>query len=562
MNGQLNNPADYATLETAPVKTGLSAATAIVVSSTIINILELSVPLAILLIYDRVIPNGTTTSLAALLTATTVAVAINLALRLARIGIIARVNAKYEDRTRDHVMQRLLSGRFPARRGVPLSRVVSGLNSGDLISNVKLLRLQSWVDLPFGILFLTLITSIGGWLALIPVALAGLFFAATLLLARSMAKVTKTFSSSNDERQHYFGEVLNNIHSAKSMAVELPLVGGFIDHQARRSTAARDRLFVNAIGRDLYGLFSNLAVAAVIVIGTLLALDGHLSLGSLAACTLLAGRALEPLQTIYRLILQQAQLGTMNETLHPIVHNEQESLTTSAAHDIWTNAPDINISQLRVKHAQSSAYVIDGLDLTLAGGEILSISGDRGCGKTLLAQSMIGMFSSDGRVEIGGIAVTPETATRIRAHTAYLSNNVEVPGGDLTSVLTLGDQTLWTHAFELSRQIGLDEVVSRLPEGYDTVVEFGDTSLPIGVRQQISIVRALVRNPRLVIFDDAVQNIDASTEIRLTNLLARLKGSTTIVLISDKLGFQNIADRKLILTQGRLAAAIMPREVK
>ena len=112
-------------------------------------------------------------------------------------------------------------------------------------------------------------------------------------------------------------------------------------------------------------------------------------------------------------------------------------------------------------------------------------------------------------------------------------------------------------ALRLAGELGLDEYVARMPQGYETVIDSSaHDQLPGGVRQRVAVIRALVRKPRIVLFDEANTALDMESDLKLKALLRRLKGGTTLVLVSYRPSLLDLADRRFELADGLLVPRV------
>ncbi len=202
-------------------------------------------------------------------------------------------------------------------------------------------------------------------------------------------------------------------------------------------------------------------------------------------------------------------------------------------------------------------------DLVIPGGEIVAISGDRGSGKSSLARALLGMTPVDGALHVGGIDVAGPAAAELRIRTGYLPRLPQLPAGRLIDVLTGGAEDLYADVRYLAHLIGLDEVIKRLPAGYDTMLRPDATGeLSAGIRQQIAICRMLARKHKFIIADDTTCALDAATELRFANVVKMLAGEATVVLLTDRPSLRAIANRRFDLSGGGLALLPNVREVR
>lgn len=534
------------------------AQVSIFLASAAINILAISIPISALLIYDRVLPNGVIPTLGVLLSGLVVIIGFDTALRLARNAILTRAGARLDHIQRDWIMRQLLKQRRPASGGLPLAHLTSAMSAGGALREYRFLRIQAIVDIPFGVAFLLTFVFIGGWLALIPAAACVIFALVTLAIAFHNERAAHVLYRHEQERLEFAGRIFADLPSVHALAAEIPIVDKFVQFQIRRASDLRNQIFGTALGRDIYSMFSQVLVGSVVLAGTLAVLNGQLSLGGLAACTLLAGRALEPLQTAFLLLAQSRQRHVAEAEIGTYLQAGQtvEELASLSAPRLWDHAPGIKIAGLTIARTADTKPLLENLDLDVEPGEVVMIKGDRGEGKTTLARAMLGMVPTAGKIRIGGILVDRTSADTIRRNVTYLSRDPDLPSGRLIDVLTDGDEDTYADVRYLSHLTGLDDAVKRLPAGYDTVFRPDIITLPAGFRQQLAIVRGLAKKHKLIVVDDATFVLDAVTEMRLVQLIKMLKGEATFVLFTDRPSFRVLADKHFVLVNGGVVAAM------
>ncbi|QIE56691.1 ATP-binding cassette domain-containing protein [Pikeienuella piscinae] len=538
----------------ASYRFGVSARLAVLSASVMINMLAIAIPLAALLIYDRVLPNGVIPTLTVLAIGVVVVIMIDATLRLARNAIVTRIGAREDHFRRCEIVGRLLRQRSAPAGGLSAAQLSAALAATSTLREYRHLKIQAIVDIPFGLAFLVLLAAIGGPLALIPASACLLFALLTYIMAFRSERVARDLQHDEQEKRGLADQVFGNLHLVNTLAAEIPLIDRFVKLQLRRSGAMRTSGFRAMLTRDIHAVFPQVLVGSVVVAGALAVFNGDLTLGGLAACTLLAGRAMEPLQTGFQLLSQsrlhrvaKAEIANQTDETEPL-----ETIADGAREPLWETAPEIRIRRLSVTPDAGLEPQLRNLDLQIEPGEVVAISADRGQGKTVLARALLGLVEVSGSISIGGVLVERTTADLLRRNITYVSRTPELRSGSLVDVLTDGDEEAYADVRYLSHLLGLDDAVKRLPAGYDTVINSEATTLPAGTRQQMAIVRGLARNNKVIILNEATFALDAGAEMRLAQLLRMLKGEATMILLTDRPALRALADRQLKLVDGGL----------
>jgi ATP-binding cassette subfamily C protein LapB len=186
-------------------------------------------------------------------------------------------------------------------------------------------------------------------------------------------------------------------------------------------------------------------------------------------------------------------------------------------------------------------------------------------GKSTLLRLAAGLLDPDaGDVTLGGTPLGELAPGTIARHVGYVPQQTALFRGSLMENLTMfeSDRTSIERATRLSAELGLDAHVMRLAQGYDTMADDEGVFLPRGVLQRITIVRALVRSPRIVLFDDANTAFDQEADLQLRRMFHRLKQEgCALVLVSHRPSLLSMADRSYVLSNGSLLAAPRPAPV-
>ncbi len=532
----------------------VGAGAAVCVASVLINLLSIAAPLTALLVYDRVLMNDGRATLAILVAGAAGAILAEAVLRLIRAAIVSRASAHADFVARNDVMGALL--RRPARPGrrLALAEVTGALTAVGAIRELRLARLMALVDLPFGLAFLVLVGLIGGWAVALPagVCLAFLLVVGIVALAGQQARRQ---AQRADRRRATFAEAVGrSLHGIAVIAAQVPVADRFVHNQLARSGAQGRQTFVDLLSRDVTTTFSQVLIGSVVVAGALTVLGGGLSLGGLAACTLLAGRSLEPLQSCVQLLHLRRRARLARETLGPLAAGSRAAARPTARGG-WDAPPDIRFEEAAIAADGGFAPVVTARDIAISGGEIVTVSGDRGAGKTSLGLALLGMVPVEGTLSVGGIDATGPDAVAIRSQAGYLPRLPQLPAGRLLDILTDGSEKLYADVRYLAHLVGLDETVKRLPAGYDTILRAtGSPELSAGVRQQIAICRILAKKRKLIVADEPTAVLDAATELRFASVVRMLAGEATLVLLTDRPSLKSVSSRRFELSGGRLTA--------
>jgi ATP-binding cassette subfamily C protein len=326
---------------------------------------------------------------------------------------------------------------------------------------------------------------------------------------------------------------------------------------AKQMTALDLSFWISGASR-FFRLFTQIAILGW---GAYLALDNQLTGGMMIAASIIAGRALQPLEGMiegWRSVVQtHAAYGRVKAAVQAL-QRERPRLRLPKP------LGRVTAEKILYLPPGTKEPVLNGVSFDLKPGETLAIVGPSGSGKSTLARILVGcLLPTAGKVRLDGTELRNWDRRQFGEYTGYLPQEVELfPGSIKDNVCRmrrdLPDDTIYSAAV-IS---GVHDMICQLPSGYETVLERNGAPLSGGQKQRIALARAFFGEPAMVVLDEPNSNLDAAGEQALTETLirARQKGVTTIV-ITQRPALLNIVDKVLILRAGRADAFGPPKDV-
>jgi ATP-binding cassette subfamily C protein LapB len=527
----------------------------LLIGTITINLLALTLPLVILQTYDRIIPNQSTNSLFLLVVGVCGALLLDAILRIARADLVGRAGARFVHFMKCEAVNRLLNGRMQDidrdEPGVHLERLTALDTLRDHHTGQVLI---TFVDLPFALIFLSLITYIAGWLVVVPLSLFIAFAILALVLGYKLRAKIEERSQGEDRRHSFIVEVLTGIHTVKALGMEALINRRYERLLDGNTLISYDVLRMSARAQELGAVVSQITIVAVAVAGSFIVMAGDLTVGGLVACTLLAGRALQPLLKglNFWTQLQNVNVAARQTSLMFALRDESEGGKETFPARLEGK---LDVEGLSYRYDRDEAMIVHNVDLHINPGEIVGITGENGSGKSTFLALLGGMLTpTSGQVLYDGHDGANVAKRAIRGQVAYVPQTAVLFDGTLLENLTgfrTGEVT--DRALEISAQLGLDRRVALLPGGYQSRLGDGSAeTLPPGMRQQIAIVRALSVEPSIILFDEANANLDSGDDARLAKLLKSKRGRTTVLLVSHRPTTLMVTDRNYQLANGKL----------
>lgn len=441
---------------------------------------------------------------------------------------------------------------FQARRaGDSVARVRELENIRNFLTSSALTLV---VDLFFTIVFLavmffysTFLTGIV--LASFPVYLA-ISAGATPLFRRRLDEKFQRGA----ENQAFLVESVAGVETLKSMAVE-PQMQRRWEEQLAAYVAASFRVISlgNAASQSVQ-LVNKLVTAATLFFGAQLVMDNHLTVGELVAFNIMAGRVSAPVLRLAQIWQDFHQARLSVRRLGDILNTAPEQSQNPSRVRLPPIRGEVSLEHVGFRYRIDASEVLHDITFTVSPGQVVGIVGASGSGKSTLAKLIQRLYVPEtGRVLIDGSdLIMADTAWLRRQVGAVLQENV-LFAGTVRDNIALADPGLGIErVIEAAQLAGAHEFIIELPEGYDTLVGERGGTLSGGQRQRIAIARALITDPRILIFDEATSALDYESERVIQQNMGRIGKGRTVFIIAHRLSTVRLVDRIITLELGRI----------
>ncbi|MFM0074245.1 type I secretion system permease/ATPase [Paraburkholderia sediminicola] len=433
---------------------------------------------------------------------------------------------------------------------------------GDTVARVRELEsirnfltgqaLTAFIDLIFSVIFLGVMCIYSVWLTLIVAISLPVYAAISMTLNPLLRERLNHKFARGADNQSFLVEAVSGVQTVKAMAIEPQFTRRWDNQLAAYVTASFRVNALGNVGQQLIQLVGKLVTLATLFFGAKLVIDGKLTVGQLIAFNMMSQRVSAPVLRLAQLWQDFQQVGISMQRLGDILNTRTElPPSRQALPDV---KGEVSFEDVRFRYRVDSLPVLNGVNLTIQPGEIVGIVGRSGSGKSTLTKLMQRLYTPEsGRVRIDGIDLALADPAWLRRQIGVvlqenllfnrsIRENIAVtdPGASLDVVI---------HAATLA---GAHDFISELPEGYDTVVGEHGSSLSGGQRQRIAIARALVTNPRILIFDEATSALDFETERVIQNNMRAMCHGRTVITIAHRLSAVRHADQIIAMDKGQI----------
>jgi len=305
---------------------------------------------------------------------------------------------------------------------------------------------------------------------------------------------------------------------------------------------------------------SLMAIGAVLGVGGWLVLGENLSLGMLSAFILFSQRFFEPLrQFADKFTMFQAGF-TAIERITELMNEEIEIQDVATQH--LKNLPPIehdstNLGEIRFDHVwfgyKPSEYVLKDLNFTIYPGEKVALVGPTGAGKSSIIRLLCRLYEpTRGNIYLDGINIRELPQAELRRYIGVILQESFIFAGDVKGNITLGEDFSLKEITAAAQETNVEPFITQLPQGYDTELRERGTNLSGGQKQLLAFARVAIRNPRVLVLDEATSSLDVVTERQVQEALDKLLIKRTAIIIAHRLSTIRNVDKILVLKKGEI----------
>ncbi len=442
---------------------------------------------------------------------------------------------------------------FQARRvGDSVARVRELENIRNFLTGQAL---TSVLDLFFSVVFIAVMLYYSGWLTLIVVLSLPFYILISVLVTPLLrARLNEKFVRGS-ENQSFLVEMVSGIETVKSMAVE-PQVTRRWDNQLAAYVSAGFKVTSLAnIGSQSVSLVQKIVTVATMWMGAKLVINAELTVGQLIAFNMLAGRVASPVMRLSQLWQDFQQVGISMQRLGDILNTRTEVIQSRA--QLPAIKGNVEFDHLFFRYRPDGPEILRDINVTITAGTVIGIIGRSGSGKSTLTKLLQRLYVPErGRVLIDGVDIALADPAWLRRQIGVVLQENLLFNRSIRDNIALADPGISMDAvINAAQQAGAHEFIVEMPEGYDSMIGEHGVGLSGGQRQRIAIARALIVNPRILIFDEATSALDYESERIIQNNMKYICNNRTVIIIAHRLSSVKHCDRIIAMDRGMIVEA-------
>ena len=526
----------------------------ILIASFVIQLFGLVTPLFTQVVLDKVLVHHSLSTLNVIAVAFGAVIIFEMLLGLSRNYIFAHTTSKIDARLGamlfDHLIKLPMIYFENRKVGNIVARVRELDSIREFIANKSVTVL---LDMLFSVVFVAMMLLYSVKLTLVALGfvtvIATLYFFATPRLRARLEDKFQMGAKSNS----YLVESITGISTVKSLAIEGSMQRLWEDFLAKYVKSSFELSNLSNILSGIANALSKLMTLAILYLGVGLVIENKLSVGQLIAFQMFAGQFSAPIMRLVGLWneFQQALLSV--DRLGDILNTpkEQENDNAITLSEIKGGVKFDNVS---FKYSPNSPIVLQNFSLEVKPNTSIGIVGRSGSGKSTLTRLLQRLYyANEGAIYIDGVDIRHMNPSWLRQNIGVVLQDSYLFSGSVKENIAYAYPSApMDLILQASKIAGADEFISTLPEGYDTLVGERGSSLSGGQKQRIAIARAILTNPRILIFDEATSALDYESEKIISNNLSAIKKNRTVFIVAHRLSTVRECNEIIVLDKGRL----------
>ena len=527
----------------------------ILIATFLSNMAMIALPLFTMSVYDRVVPNGAMETLWALSIGVLLAIGLDLLLRYVRIKLIDAASIDTASALQTRLYKKLVHAKLqdsPRQASIWQNAFKDIENATALI---PMLLSAVLVDLPFVFITLALIFSIAQYTIFAPIAGILILLCWTFFAKNMLVKSGRLEANIALEKSAMVYESASLLRTLKTTNAEPRMMARFEHVLDDTVLPTHQTRLVSGMQAQSMIIMVQSVIVVSIIIGVYLIVDGSMSVGALAATTLLTGRVLLPAGNIMFVGSKVGQLqGPINHVYDLLSLEQEQSLNTEEKRRVTQGNIVLTNTQFTFKDAPKPA--LQKISITLNPGEKVAVIGKSGSGKSTLLQIIARILEpSQGAYMLDGFNIGQFSHSEVRSHIAYMPQETELLDASILENVRVSYPQATPQEIDHALSIaGAEDFLKNSAEGIGFRVGLRGEYLSGGERQSIGLARTLLRPSKVVILDEPTSSMDNTSEARVMHKLKDALKDKTLILATHRANLLSLADRIIWMDNGQIIA--------
>lgn len=525
----------------------------VIIVSLFINLFILATPLFTMNVYDRVLPNNAIETLWALFIGISVVMLFDFILKILRsyfLGIASkRTDTIISNKIFNHVLNIKIDAK-PASTGQFVSRLQSFESVREFFTSATV---AAFVDFPFVIIFVAVIFFIAGPLAYITIFTVLISILTSWYMQRPLKSLIEKSVKEEQIKHTTLIEAVTGLEIIKSVRAQNRMRTNW-DNSVNKTVHYADKgHFLSQSITYFTAFISQFSNIAIVAGGVYLAQEGEITMGAIIAAMILNGRVISPVSQLVGLIIKfdktMLSLNNLDEVMKMPVEKDDKNYISRPSLSGKIELKDVNFAYKEQNH-----QTLKNINLTINEGERVAILGKIGSGKSTLLKLIMNLYEpTTGSVLIDEVDTRQIDPIDLRHAVGCVPQEPFLFMGTIKDNITIGEQYVSDEELlNVSKIAGLDEFLGKHEAGFDLIVGERGEGLSGGERQSVTLARALISNPNILMFDEPTNSMDRQTEKAFINKMERVIQDKTVVIVTHKTSLLQLVDRVIIVENGQI----------
>ncbi|MFU0504464.1 peptidase domain-containing ABC transporter [Pseudaminobacter sp. NGMCC 1.201702] len=527
----------------------------VAVAAFVLYALGLATPIFFQLVIDKVLVHESYATLTVLTIGIAVALIFDAAFTFLRRYLLLyatnKIDIRVATRTFGHLLNLPIALFEQASAGVLVKHMQQTGRIREFLTGRLFLTLLDGLSL---LVFVPILLLYSVKLTLVVLGFAALVGLVVMMLVGPFQRRLQALYQAEGERQALLVETVHGMPTVKSLALE-PRQRKVWDDRSAQSISVRFRVEkISTVAQSLTGLLEKLMSVAIIALGALDVFNGAMTIGALVAFNMLAGRVSGPLVQIVTMIHEYQEVALSVRMLGEVMNQRPEQYGRGRGLRPELKG-QIEFDNVSFRYGPDGPPALDNVSFNIPAGSVFGIVGKSGSGKTTVTRLIQGLYPiQQGLVRMDGYDSREIDLVHLRKSIGVVLQDSFLFRGTVRDNIAAArpDATIEEIA-AAARLAGAEEFIERLPRGLETILEENAANLSGGQKQRLSIARALITDPKLLILDEATSALDPDSEAIIRQNLRQIAAGRTVIIVSHRLSTLVDADAILVIERGKIA---------
>lgn len=527
------------------------------------SLLMLAVPIFVMNVYDKVITTGSYSMLLGFVIGAVLSLSLLGILQYIRNYVLAYVGAQLDQRIGNAIVEKLLALPTIYTEHTSVSAQLAQVKNFDQVREFfSGSPLASLIDLPFLLIFIIVLAFFGKWLVLIPIVMFVLMLGITWFLRNFIFFRIKRAAAESADLQKFIIEMLTNLRLIKLLNGAKIWLQRYTDLAAKKAFANYQSALTYQVINIVADALMIMAGLAVLAFGALSVLHNVITVGALLASMILVWRILGPLKSTIVLFTQLDQIKVSIQQINNLMSLDDEDEQNTNRESIAIQG-NITFSNVSLRFPGKTEAALSNISLQIPAGSLVGVTGRSGSGKSCLLKTLLNLYPlASGELFLDERNILQYAPDILRQSIAYVPQNNQFFYGTIKQNLLMRNPLATDERIEkILHKVGVWDYIKQLPDGVNTQIRDHKEKIPQSLLQRLNIARALMTRCKILLLDEVSDHLDNEGDKDFQNLLAKLRGKMTILMVTQRPSHLKLVDQLVVLNRGQLLAVGKPDDI-